>query len=169
MNLTNAELKQLMKFSAISFVMDEYFGYSIEPLMKIRGENFINSYRSRNGAPHDKLNRAERNQFDKAFAEEMNRYSKQLAKWKNMTDALRSAFERSTDTDHSRVVDFSIDLLHRALDKFEISDRNDVLEDKLKDYIFESLDRIKTQGRTEDDSKRLIWAFDNFLVTNKLI
>ena len=169
MNLTKEELKQLMKFSAISFVMDEYFGYSIEPLMKIHGENFIKRYRSKNGAVHAQLNRAERNQFDKAFAEEMSRYSKQLAKWKNMTDALRTAFERSNDVDHSRVVDFSIDLLHRALDKFEISDRNDVLEDKLKDYIFESLDRIKTQGRSEEDSKRLTWAFDNFLVTNKLI
>lgn len=169
MSPTTEELKQLMKFSAISFVMDEYFGYSMETLIKLHATKFVNGYKSRNGARHSQLNRAEKNQFEKAFKEEMARYSKQLTKWKTMTDALRTAFESSKDSDHQKVVDFSIDLLHRALDKFEVTADNEVLEDKVKDHIFESLDRIKTTTRTESDTLRLKASFDNFLVINKLI
>lgn len=169
MNPTTEELKQLMKFSAISFVMDEYFGFSMESLMKLHGVKFVNNYRSRNGANHSQLNRAEKNQFEKAFREEMARYSKQILKWKSMTDALRQAFESSKDSDHRKVVDFSIDLLHRTLDKFEVTANNEVLEDKVKDHIFESLDRIKTTKRTDSDTLKLNSSFDNWLVINKLV
>jgi len=169
MTPTTDELKQLMKFSSISFVMDEYFGYSIETLMKLHSTKFVNGYRSRNGASYGQLNRAEKNQFEKAFKEEMARYSKQILKWKAMTDALRTAFEASKDSDHRKVVDFSIDLLHRTLDKFEVTADNEILEDKVKDHIFESLDRITTTPRTESDTLRLKASFDNWLVTNKLL
>jgi hypothetical protein len=43
------------------------------------------------------------------------------------------------------------------------------LEDKVKDHIFESLDRIKTASRTDSDALRLKASFDNWLVTNKLL
>lgn len=169
MNPSTEELKQLMKFSAISFVMDEYFVFSIDALMKVHGEKFVTRYRTKNGANYNQLNRAEKNQFEKAFKAEMARHSKQLLKWKGMTGALRQAFESSKDSDHRKVVDFSIDLLHRALDKFEVTADNEVLEDKLKDHIFESLDRIKTTARTESDLLRLKSSYDNWLVTNKLL
>jgi nitrogen-specific signal transduction histidine kinase len=99
----------------------------------------------------------------------MARHSKQLLKWKSMTDALRTAFESSKDSDHRKVVDFSIDLLHRTLDRFEVTADNEVLEDKVKDHIFESLDRIRTTSRTDSDALRLKASFDNWLVTNKLL
>ncbi len=165
----NKDLLQLMKFSAISFVMDEYFGYSIETLMNIRGESLIACYRTKNGANHGQLNRAEKKQFDKYFIEEMKKYRKQLAKWKAMTDALRQTFEGSKDSDHRKVVDFSIDLLHRTLDKFEVTADNDVISDTLKEHIFESLDRITTKSRTESEALRLKASFDNWLTVNKLI
>ena len=169
MNPSTEELKQLMKFSAISFVMDEYFAFSIDTLMKLHGAKIVKGYRTKNGANHSQLNRVEKNQFEKAFKVEMARYSKQLLKWKTMTDALRTAFESSKDSDHRKVVDFSIDLLHRTLDRFEVTADNQVLEDKVKDHIFESLDRIRTTSRTDSDALRLKASFDNWLVTNKLL
>jgi len=169
MNLTKDETVSLMKFSAISFAMDEYFGYSMETLMKIRGQKLVAQYRSKHGAVHSQLNRTEKKIFEKYFLSEMDKYSKQLIKWKSMTSALRDAFESSKDSDHNRVADFSIDLIHRALDKFEVTADNEILVDKVKDHIFESLDKIKTRTRTEEDANRLIWAFDNFLVKEKLV
>jgi hypothetical protein len=55
------------------------------------------------------------------------------------------------------------------LDKFEVTADNEILEDKVKDHIFESLDRITTTPRTESDTLRLKASFDNWLVTNKLL
>ncbi len=169
MKISKEESMVLMKFSAISFVMDEYFGYSIEALMKIRGEKIVNSYRSRHGATVSELNRGEKKIFDKYFIQEMDKYSKKLLNWKSMTSALRDAFENSDSADHNNVANFSIDLLHRTLGRFKLTADNDILVDKVKAHIFESLDRITTRARTEEESNRVIWAFDNFLVKEKLI
>lgn len=162
------DLLVLMKFTSISFVMDEYFEYSMETLLKMHGTNFLNTYKSRNGASYNQLNRGERNIFDRAFRIEMDSYSKKLMKWKDMTRALRVKFEDSKDKDHNKVAHFSINLLHRALDKFEISADNDILVDKVKDHIFDSLDDIKTKHRPDDEALRLKSSFDNWLVINKL-
>ena len=153
-------MMNVTKLAALAFTSLEYFISAKEELLILEANRLKNLFK------YDDCNRAMKNKAEKKIKEHYDIYVKNLTSWERILTKITSHFEDDKKT--SKTVDFSIDLLHRALDKFTVSDETPV-EDKVKNHIFESLDRIKATERSEQDSLRLNAAFDNFLITNKLV
>lgn len=149
------------KFAAIIFVANEYYQHSKPLLLRLKEDE------SSQVLNNSDLNRSQKKKLEKMLADDMDRYKKRLNSIANLLSNLSIEFEDSTNESHRKIHDFSVDLLQRALDKFKIVEGDEILEDKLKDHIFDSLDKIPVKKRTEEETQKLIWAFDNFIERTK--
>lgn len=154
-------MMNVTKLAALAFTSLEYFYASKEEILTLEG------YRLKKLYKYDESNSRFKKIAEKKIAEQFKLLVKHLNDWERVLTRITKHFENGSSAD-AKTVDFSIDLLHRTLDKFTVSDETPV-EDKVKNHIFESLDRIKATERSEQDSLRLNAAFDNFLITNKLV
>jgi hypothetical protein len=149
------------KFAAIIFVANEYYQYSKPLLLRLKEDE------SSQVLNNSELNRSQKKKLEKMLTDDMDRYKKRLNSIANLLSNLSIEFQDSTSESHRKIHDFSIDLLQRALDKFKIVEGDEILEDKLKEHIFDSLDKIPVKKRTEEETQKLIWAFDNFIERTK--
>ena len=149
------------KFAAIIFVANEYYQYSKPLLLRLKEDESSQVFNN------SELNRSQKKKLEKMLADDMEKYKKRLNSIANLLSNLSIEFQDSTSESHRKIHDFSVDLLQRALDKFKIVEGDEILEDKLKDHIFDSLDKIPVKKRTEEETQKLIWAFDNFIERTK--
>jgi hypothetical protein len=147
------------KFAAIIFLANEHYQYSKPLLLRIKEEESEQALKS----AETTLNRSQKKKLEKMLAEDMEKYKKRINSIGNLLNNLSVEFQDSSSEAHRKMHDFSVDLLQRTLDKFTVVEGDEILEDKVKDHIFDSLDKIPVKKRNEEETQKLIWAFDNFI------
>lgn len=152
----------IVKFAALLFTANEYYTFTKDDMLRLKKQELESRY------DWDSLNRSNRNRAEKEIQKTMVEYKKAIDKVGKNLEFVSGLFINSDKDNERQAWDFSVNLLHRALDRFNISDK-ELVVDTFKDYIFESLDRIKSTDRTGLDLVRFQAAYDNFLVTNKVI
>lgn len=153
----------IIKFAALTFAANEYFTYAKPALIELKEQQLNEKYNIEN------LNRSKKNAAEKEKATYLKKYKETLERISKHFADTTEPFLNSTNPDHNKALDFSIDLLHRTLDRFKVTEGGAVVNDSFKNYIFDYLDKIPPQERTEQDTFRFKAAFDNFLTTNKVI
>ncbi len=152
----------IVKFAALLFAANEYYTFTKDDLIKLKKQELESKY------DWDSLNRSSRNRAEKEVQKTMVEYKKAIDRVGKNLEYVSGLFMDSSRESERKAWDFSVNLLHRTLDRFNIADK-EVVVDTFKDYIFESLDRIQSTDRTGLDLIRFQAAYDNFLVTNKVI
>ena len=153
----------IIKFSALCFAANEYFAFTKDDMIKLKRQELEAKY------DLESLNRSKRSRAEKEIEKTLIAYEKAMDKVRKTLETVSNPFINSKKESDRYAWDFSINLLHRTLDRFNLISDSEVVVDEFKNYIFESLDKIPPIDRSDADLLRFKAAYDNFLVTNKVV